>query len=30
MNPFIWIIAALMAFDAVREMMGAASIMSML
>ncbi|MBV7403277.1 KPN_01571 family protein [Enterobacter sp. ENT03] len=29
MNPFIWVIFALMALDAVRELMGASSVMGM-
>nr|WP_318381818.1 KPN_01571 family protein [uncultured Enterobacter sp.] len=29
MNPFIWVIFALMALDAVRELMGASSVLGM-
>jgi hypothetical protein len=29
MNPFVWIIFALMALDAVRELIGASSLMGM-
>lgn len=29
MNPFVWVIFALMALDAVRELVGAASILSL-
>ncbi|AGN84320.1 MULTISPECIES: KPN_01571 family protein [Enterobacteriaceae] len=29
MNPFVWVIFALLALDAVRELMGAASILSL-
>jgi len=29
MNPFVWVIFALLALDAVRELIGASSIMGM-
>ncbi|MEO3739044.1 KPN_01571 family protein [Kosakonia oryzendophytica] len=29
MNPFVWVIFALMALDAVRELMGASSILGL-
>ncbi|MDN2485002.1 MULTISPECIES: KPN_01571 family protein [Kosakonia] len=29
MNPFVWVIFALLALDAVRELMGTASILSL-
>ncbi|MGG7447109.1 KPN_01571 family protein [Kosakonia oryzendophytica] len=29
MNPFVWVIFALMALDAVRELMGASSVLGL-